>query len=159
MKSIFFKLFFVVVVLFGTITFTSCSDKDDDGIETIVTLKDLPLLSQTFLSEYFPGIEINKIEKQTYSNSPAILYEVDLKNGFEVVFDGDGEWMEISAPDGSTIPDGIIPESIQQYVTNNYPGYGIEEINRTGNGYNVELKGNLRLTFNLIGECTGTYQD
>lgn len=158
MKKTYLKLLVASVLLVGGTSFiTSCSDNDKDSPEVVIGVKDLPSEAQSFLNTYFPNINASKIEQQSISD--ITMYEVELANGYEVEFDSQGVWQEVSAPDNMTIPSGIAPENIEEYVNTNYSDYGINEINKTGAGYNVEVNGGVRLTFNQLGECTGTYQD
>lgn len=157
MKKNYLKLLLASFLLIGGSSFMySCSDKDDD-IEYTIQFKDLPSEAQTFITTYFPNANTSKIEKQTIGS--AIMYEVDLSNGYEIEFDSMGVWQEVDAPDRMTIPSGIAPSAIEEYVNTNYQNYGINEINKVGDGYNVEINGGLRLTFNAAYECTGTYPD
>lgn len=58
MKKTYLRLFGALMLLLGlTTTFVSCSS-DDDNMETIVTVKDLPEEAQTFLNTYFKGIKV-----------------------------------------------------------------------------------------------------
>ena len=153
MKKTLLRLLLVVGLACGLTPLMSCSHDDDDDVEVVVTQKDLPQAAQTFLNTFFNGYTVLKIEKETNGN--ITLYDVDLQGGYEVVFNNAGDWIEVDAPDGQSIPDGIAPPVIAEYVNSNYPDYGINEINRTGNGYNVELTTGLDLTFNESGEMTG----
>ena len=152
MKKNLVRLLLASILIIGNgIALTACSDKEDE-VEMTIGVKDLPMEAQTFLSTYFNGIEIKSIEKQTIST--VIMYEVELQNGFDIMFNSSGVWQEVDAPDGKTLPSGIAPEAIETYVNQNYPDYGINEINKTGNGYNVELNDTIgtELEFNLLGE-------
>ena len=155
----FAKILLSGVLLCGAfIPLVSCDD-DHDEVETIITVDNLPDAAKTFLSTFFYGVDVQKIEKETVGT--VIIYEVDLVNGYEVVFNSDGDWIEVDAPEGKTIPSGIAPEVIENYLNTNYSGYGINEINKTGMGYNIELTNGqggpgITLNFNEAGEVIGT---
>ena len=138
----------------GMNTLCACADKIEEDLETEITFNDLPQVSQTFLNTYFSGIT-GKYEKKITNGY--IFYEADLTNGYEIVFNTTGEWNEVDAPDGEIIPKGIAPQVIEDYINVNYKNYGINEINKTGYGYNVELSNlqggtSINLSFNESGE-------
>lgn len=137
MKKSYLKLLAAPLLLLGSFSIVSCSDKDDEGVETVVPSTELPQAAQTFLNDYFNGYSIIKVVKDVTGGTT--IYEVDLQDGYEVDFNSAGLWVEVDAPDGKTIPNGIVPEVIQEYLNVNYSSYGVNEINRTGQGYNVGL--------------------
>lgn len=151
MKKSYLKLLLAGVLLIGVTGFvTSCNDKDDQELEQTITVGELPKTAQSFLNTYFPNVKTKSIEKQYIAN--IVMYEVELQNDFDIMFNSEGEWQEVDAPDGKTIPSGIALPSIEEYVNTNYPDYGINEINKTGEGYNVELVSGLEMAFNQLGE-------
>ena len=157
MKKKYLSLLLLGFLLIGiTTTITSCSDKDDE-ITYLISLNELPIDAQTFLNDYFPTVKASTVEKQSIGK--VVMYKVNLDSGFEILFNSEGVWQEIEAPQGKSIPTGIVPQEIEEYVAKQYPDYGINEVNKTGNGYNVEINGGVRLTFNAAGECTGTFED
>ena len=155
MRKAYLKILAASLVLLGSFAVVSCSDDNKDEVEEIITLQKLPANAQTFLHTYFKDSTIYKIEKETNGN--VVVYEVYLEGGYEVIFSSDGTWTEVDAPDGMTIPDGIVPEVIQEYLNQNYSAYGVNEINRTGQGYKVELNNmqggdSIDIYFNESGE-------
>lgn len=158
MKKTVLKFIAATLLLIGVSSFYSCSGKNDDEIENIITFNKLPQAAQSFINEFFEGYTILKIDKETNGN--ITVYEVYLEGGYQVNFNSAGDWLEVIAPQNQTIPDGIVPAVIQQYLNQNYPDYGVNEINRTGNGYKIELVTGLDLYFNESGEVlqiTDTY--
>lgn len=159
MKKLSFSLSLLLILVVSGFTFTSCSNDDDDMNETTITVKDLPQTAQNFLNDYFPNIPVTTVEMEAIGTT--VIYEVDLSDGTEIVFNSDGIWQQVDAPDGKTIPTGFILPGIMDYVNDNYQGYGINEINRSGEGYIVEINSSdeVTLTFNSIGEYTGMISD
>lgn len=164
MKKSKLVVLFASLLLLCSFNFIACSDDNDaDGSEVIVSYTDLPMNAQTFMETYFGGNgNVKKIEKETYSNM--VFFDVETKDGFEIMFNSDGEWQEIDAPDGSTVPSEVIPEQIMQTLNQQYQGYGVVEINKTGQNYNVELSNNqggssIILTFNQSGEIISSNTD
>lgn len=148
------KRFRIVVLLFAcmmiTGTMAACSDNDNDDIETVISQDQLPEAARTFISEYYSSETIRSVKREM--DSGVLLYEVDFTNGHEVVFNSKGEWVEVDAPDGQSIPDGIIPAEILTYLEANYQGYGVNDITKTGAGYEVELVSGVDLLFDAQGD-------
>lgn len=158
MKKSYIKLLLAGVLLTGSIGFfTSCNDKDNEELEQTITVDELPSAAQTFLNTYFAEVKTKSVKKQMISD--IIMYDVELQNDYEIMFNGKGEWQLVDAPDGKTIPAGIALPSIEEYVNKNYPDYGINEINKTGEGYNVELVTGLEMAFNELGEFLRVIDD
>lgn len=151
-KNILYSLTFIIMI----VSLISCSSERENEIENLISYEELPLISQSFLEKYFGGKEsIEKIEKENQNG--ITIYEVDLKNGYEIVFNSSGYWQEIYAPNGETIPMSILPEPIAQTLNLQYHGYGVIEINTTGENYHVVLSNNqggesIELLFNQSGE-------
>lgn len=153
----------LILLIPASLSFIACSDEDkEEGMEAEITVSDLPAKSQTFLTTYFYGYSATKVVMDTENG--VTVYEVDLTDGYEVVFNYKGDWVQVSAPEGKSIPSGIVPEVIQEYLDANYSGYGVNEINYTGNGYNVELNNmqggsSIEISFSESGTVTDTSQD
>lgn len=148
--------FLPLSVLMMCLFLFSCSSDDEKELETLIGFNDLPIISQTFLNQYFGGADnVAKVEKD--EEQQITLYEVDTKDGYELVFNSSGYWQEIDAPSGKTINPEILPEPIVATLNNQYHGYGVIEINTTGENYHLELSnnqggGSIELIFNQSGE-------
>lgn len=161
MKKTYLKLLLLSFLLLGPLSLVSCSDDNNNEIENVISEKDLPEAAQSFLKKYFYGYSILKVEKDIEDN--IVIYEVDLQDGFEVTFNSTGEWTQVVAPYGKTIPTGFIPEQVMATLEQRFQGYGINEINSTGQGYKVELSDNqggasIDVFFDMSGEITGIDQ-
>ena len=75
-------------------------------------------------------------------------YEVVFTNSTKLEFQKDGNWKEVDCK-YSTVPTGIVPAQIAQYVTQNYPDTKIVKIDRDKRDYEVKLTNGLELTFDL----------
>lgn len=137
------------IAMFAALTW-SCSDDDD---ESPISADQLPANAKNFIQTYFGGDKISKVEKEG-SNAYA-AYDVRFASGYEVEFNAAGEWVDVDAPVGQTIPSGIAPLAIESYVSTNYPTSGINEISLEINGYDVELVNGLDLVFDLEGNFRG----
>ena len=158
MKKNYFRILVFLLLLSGSMTIISCSDDIKNEVDITITINDLPAAARSFLNKYFPDYEIVKITKEIESD--ITVYEVDLQEGYEVVFNEDGDWTQVEAPYGKTIPTGFIPEQVMATLTQRFQGYGINEINSTGQGYKVELSDNqggasIDVFFDMSGEITG----
>lgn len=130
----------------------SCSscDDNDKNYDVAIQFKDLPAAAQEFVNKYYPGVQVVKIEREVEGSASA--YDVRLANGHEVDFDAAGKWTSVDAPQGQVIPSGIVLPAIDEYVAKNYPGSGINEIDRLRpSGYEAELTNGLELRFSEDG--------
>ncbi len=148
------KKFRIVFLLFASLmlvgTMMACSDDDNDkDIETTITVSNLPKKAQTFISDYYATANVLSVKKEL--DHGVVLYDVDFTNGQEIVFNADGDWIEVDAPDGQSIPSGIIPTAIENYLNTNYQDYGVNDITRTGGGYEVELVSGVDMFFDADG--------
>ena len=109
----------------------------------------LPEAAQAFLSKYYVGVSVSRVERDVEDSEP--VYEVYMANGHEVTFGLDGNWLTVDAPDNTAIPTGIVPEAIESYLNANFSGVGVNEIDRTSYGYEVDLLNGLDLKFNKEG--------
>ena len=110
---------------------------------TPIKQSDLPKSAQTFLTKYFPGDNVRKAEKEQGRRGNE--YEVDLTSGAEVDFRDNGDWKEVKAARGHSVPAGIIPAAIAKFITTNFPEQSIVEISRKRGGYEVELSNGTEL--------------
>lgn len=143
-----FKIMLFAAIGIMTLSMAACSDKEES-----MEPNQLPDAAQVFIADYFGdgSIKSVKYDKDKHDHE----YEVVLNNGFELTFDRAGYWTDIDAPAGVTIPEGIAPEPIHGYVNYNYPGYGINEIEKNRSTYDVELTNGVDLSFTLSGDYIG----
>lgn len=145
MKKISYLLLLVMSIF--TFSFAACHDDDDD---MPILANELPQAAKTFISQYYPDIKVVKVTRDQDNNR--VEYDVVLGNGHDLTFNANGEWTDVDAPLGQTIPDGIAPANIVEYINQNYNGYGINEISKESYGYDVELTNGIDLEFNAQGE-------
>lgn len=151
MKKVFRILGVVMMCALGTMAW-SCSD-DDDSDDIVMTYDQLPQAAKDFVSTYYNGVAISRVEKDIDVNG--VEYEVYFANGGDVTFNAQGEWIDVDAPAGQTVPDAIVPVAITEYVMANYPGAGINEISKTATGYDVDLVNGVDLIFDANGNFVG----
>lgn len=146
MKKIARLLPVMLLALVGSMMFWSCGDDDKDEP---ISYENLPAQSKTFLQQYFPSASIVATIKDGNE------YEVSLSDGTHIDFNKDGEWTDVDAAIGNTIPSGFYPAAIDTYVSENYPEDGINEISKEKRGYEVELVKGADLLFNYEGTFIG----
>ncbi len=74
-------------------------------------------------------------------------YEVVFVNGEKAEFLKDGSWEKVDCK-YSTVPTGIVPQAIKDYVSKHYPEAKILKIERDSKTYEVKLNNQLELEFN-----------
>lgn len=117
---------------------------------TPVKTSELPKNAQTFLTKYFAGDNVRKAEKD--QGHRGMEFEVDLQSGAEIDFRENGDWKEVKAAHGKTVPAGIVPAAIAGHVAKNYKGQSIVEISRKRGGYEVELSNGTELKLTENGQ-------
>ena len=103
MKKIVRILPILLIALAGSMLFWRCGDDDKDEPISYVNL---PAQAKSFLEQYFPSASV--ISTQKDGNE----YEVTLSEGTRIDFNKDGEWIDVEAAIGKTIPSGFYPAAI-----------------------------------------------
>ena len=146
------KFFSLIFISLMAMMVWSCADNDDKDIP--ITFDQLPKPAQIFISQYYPSDKVVSIEREGKNDRTS--YDVRLSSGHEVEFDAAGEWTDVDAPAQQYVPEGIVPQPIAEYVTTNFPAFGINEISKERNGdYEIELTNGLDLRFDQYGVFIG----
>lgn len=145
MKKTFKILSLLLVAVLSSTMLLSCDDKDDDTI----SVTSLPEQARAFISQYFPSATVMYAQKDNTD------FEVTLSDGTKIEFNSAGEWTDVDAASGKTIPNGFYPADIDIYIGLNYDGAGINGISKEPRGYDVELVSGLELIFNQEGSFIG----
>lgn len=144
MKKLLLGLSFLLAIAIFAV---SCS-KEDNGNDVVLPSKANSFLSTSFK---FKGAKIVKLSKVT-DNLTKKEFEVILDNGIKIEFNKDGNLVEIEAvKDDGTIPSELVPKDILDYVSEHYPGPGINSIEIEEDGYEIELTDGTDLDFDLEG--------
>ncbi len=136
----------IAVVMLSAAFVWNCSDDDKD---VPVDVAALPENAQAFIASHYSGMHVVSAVRDKDDGRDE--YEVRLSNGHEVTFDAAGEWTDVDAPAGQTVPDGLVPESVALYIATNYSGSGINDVSRSATGYSVELTNGVDLEFDPLG--------
>lgn len=143
------KLYLLLMLCVFSCVAWSCSDNDDDK-DTPISLSDLPTAARTFISKFVPDDEVVRVVKEVSASN--VQYDVRFRSGLEIEFDGAGNWTDVDAPNGQTVPTGIVPAEIQKYIDTNYNAIGVNEISIDARGnYEVELLSGIDLLFDSDG--------
>ena len=121
------------------LTLTSCADQD------------IPVNSQHFIKQYFPGTSVVLVEIDDDDDDSEMEYCVWLNDGTKVEFDMQGEWERVGRKK-TGVPVKLIPPTIIQYVKANYPDNVVSKLSRKPYGYKIELSNDMDLRFNLQGQ-------
>ncbi len=135
-------VFIMTTVLASIFMLQSCD-------EVKIKESQLPDAAQTFIHQYFPDTEVTFAEKER--DDKVTKYNVRLADGTEIDFDSDGNWTSVDC-EYSTLPEGILPSKIAEYITTNYPDAKAYKIEKELGGYEVGITGNHELIFNSDGE-------
>lgn len=152
---------FVLLLIGAIISFTSCSDDDNNNGKNI-TYDELPALSKQFISDHFADYSVSDVKKESSNYDVSLIKPTT--NGYEIKFDREGEWLEVEGHSESALPDNVLallPRSIVSYVKQNYADKGINEMKKETYGYKVELTGrpDIELMFDLSGNYLGEDND
>ncbi len=161
----------LMIMLFAlALAFGACSS-DDDSNElggAAIPYENLPAQSKQFITDHF--VDYNVSETLDLSDSYSVLLNKKVEKAtvvlgnYKVEFNRKGEWIKIEGLNNAALPDNVlalIPRSILSYVSQNYQGKGISEIEKESYGYKIELTGkpDIELKFNLNGGYLGTDGD
>lgn len=144
MKKIMRFLPMLLIAVLGAAAW-SCSDNDDE----VISGETIPTAAKAFITQYFPSAKIVTATKDKNE------YEVTLSEGTRIDFNISGEWTDVDAAAGKTVPSGFYPEGIDAFIAENLNSVGINEIEKNRNGYEVELLTGADLTFDYEGGFTG----
>ena len=147
-KKILFHLN-AALLIFAATALTGCDD------EKSIKYGDLPQQARHFVETYFPGVETAAIIKE--KDDGRTTYDVQLADGTDIDFNENGEWESIECL-FTTLPDGILPQTITNDITARYPGAKVHGADRKFGGYVVDLNKAdgtpLEVRYSATGEYT-----
>jgi len=145
MKNTMKKLLFVFLALILSVTSAYAF------IDSYVISRDkLPEEAQKMLEDYFPKAKVSliKIDRHLLKKPD---YDVRLTNGSTIKFNSKGKWKSVDCGK-RTVPEELVPKTIRNYVSKNYPDVTVVSIRKTGSGYDIGLSDQVKLKFNLLGQ-------
>lgn len=139
-----FRKIVTVVTTLLAINFASAQD------DVQISFDKLPQKAQDFIKTHYAVADIASVWKDM-EFLKVDDYTTVFNDGTKIEFYPNGDWKEVKSG-GATIPTKIIPSSIEQYISKNYPNKAIKDIKKKRYGYEVELVGGLELEFNSKGK-------
>ena len=106
--------------------------------EKEVKIEDLPQNVQEFISSHFGEEEISSARIVKYG-----YHKVMLSNGYEVLFDRQGRWLEMENKMNDALPAStisLLPQPAQEYMQQKYPNGVVYCIERNHQGYEIKMK-------------------
>lgn len=121
------------------------------GKDTPIRISQLPPVAQKIIKAHFSKgrVAMAKMETDWLKKS----YDVVFTNGTKIEFDENGNWKDIECKH-SAVPSALVPVKITKYVRSHYPHSKILKIERDRKGYEIELSGDIDITFNKNFEVT-----
>ncbi len=115
--------------------------------------ENLPEEAREMLDEHFPKAKVSliKVDRHLLKKTD---YDVRLTNGATIEFSNKGKWTSVDCGK-RTVPEALVPKTIQKYVAKNYPDTKIVSIRKRNAGYDIGLSDNVELRFNLLGQFKG----
>ena len=116
-----------------------------------VAIVDLPRSVSNYIAQNYDGISITRAQRDDDG------FEVFLEDGLELNFNRNGRFLYADdrgmAPGEGYVPVAVedLPESITNYIAQNFEGVGIARAQRDDDGFEVYLANGIELNFNLNG--------
>lgn len=134
------------ITLILTCILTLCFGSLRADNEKVIPVNQFPATAQQLITQHFGDkkVAVSKVESDILSKS----YEVIFTDGDKVEFDGKGNWEEVDCR-FSSVPAGIIPAPIMNYVKENYPDAIIKKIEKDRREYEVKLSNRVELSFDM----------
>ena len=121
------------------------SEEEGEEEEGEAVEVDAEAVIAAFVETYFPETAIAEVNEDEEG------YEVKLEDGTQINFDSDLEWKKISCKHSTVytfVPESVIPEEINAYLSENYPENVVIDIKKVGFGWMVTLDGKAKIKFN-----------
>lgn len=134
MKSI---RFFLLMAMVMTMSLTMSADDDD----RVITYDQLPQTAQSFLKQNFSK-KVPLIVTADWDD-----YTIVYESGEKVEFDRNGNWKDIECRT-SKVPADLVPDQINAYLNQNYPGKIVVKLERRRMGYEVRISNGMEIEFN-----------
>ncbi len=156
-------------ILVLMLLFQSCSESDDTNepdlnavafsADSNVKTSTLPQSILDYITVNYPGLTIVEAEIEDNQN-----FEIELSNDTELIFNAQGEFLGIDDEENEfgdeEIDPAVLPQNILDFISDNFPGLGIDEAELENNGnYEIELDNDIELIFDGEGNFLGQAKD
>lgn len=139
------KITAIILTVVATATTALAATAIVTDNDTPITFNELPEAAKEFVHKHFGKEQVSHV---TLDNDIIDKeYTLVFASGTKLEFNGDGDWKEVDCR-YTEMPQGLVPEQINNYIKNNYPNSKIREIKREHGGWEVKITGGLELTFN-----------
>ena len=139
------KITAIILTVVATATTALAATAIVTDNDTPITFNELPEAAKEFVHKHFGKEQVSHV---TLDNDIINKeYTLVFASGTKLEFNGDGDWKEVDCR-YTEMPQGLVPEQIENYIKNNYPNNKIREIKREHGGWEVKITGGLELTFN-----------
>jgi len=139
------KITAIILTVVATATTALAATAIVTDNDTPITFNELPEAAKEFVHKHFGKEQVSHV---TLDNDIIDKeYTLVFASGTKLEFNGDGDWKEVDCR-YTEMPQGLVPEQIENYIKNNYPNSKIREIKREHGGWEVKITGGLELTFN-----------
>lgn len=132
----------IILLAMSVVAFSvmaSCREKP-------VSFEQLPVAAKTYINTNFSGDRVVLAKLDDDFIRPD--YEVRLSSGVELKFSNSGALEKVASHNG--ISADLIPQSIRDFVSANYPSAGYKEYEIGKRTYEVKLTNGLELKFNSV---------
>ena len=135
-----------LTIIFASLAIMASSVPAFAGNNRMITVGELPTVSQQFLKTHFSGVDVSyaKVDEEMFDKD----YKVVFVNGSTVEFSKDGQWKEVDCK-YAEVPAAVVPQQIRNYVTQHFAGRKIVGIDRDRRDYEVKLDNGIDLKFDL----------
>lgn len=135
-----------LTIIFASLALMASTLTAFAGNDRIITVAELPAVSQQFIKAHFAGVEVSyaKVDEEMFDKD----YKVVFVNGSKVEFAKNGQWTDVDCKYGE-VPAAIVPQQIRDHVAQHFAGRKIVSIDRDKRGYEVKLDNGLELKFDL----------
>lgn len=116
--------------------------------ETILNPTEVPIEITSYVSTHFPNNRMLQTTKEIDGTTKT--YNVILNDNISLEFNRKKRIISIEA--NSQLPEGVIPEKLNRYVSSNYPNNYIIEWEIESKQQQISLDNNLDLEFSLNGD-------
>ncbi|MBE8723190.1 PepSY-like domain-containing protein [Sphingobacterium pedocola] len=157
MKALFFTVFVVVLSSCGNSANnpnsknSPSSPSNETNVSGAETKGELPAAASNFLTTYFNALQIKNVIHKKSPVADGTFFEVELSDLTEIDFDKNGNWVEINGDDNTKLPIDMLPSAVQGYLNAHYTGIGLTSIEKTDQGYELELNNGIEVYFDLSG--------
>ena len=139
------KIMKKITMIFAAISLVALLACQNYNEDKPVDFNKLPASVQVFINSNYSDVAVLYSTKDDDLILPD--YTVMLKNGVKLQFSNSGELESIKVKEG-TVPEGIIPSAIVEYVKSTYPDALIKGYEVDKNSYEVKLSNRLEIKFN-----------